>query len=130
MLMAIVLYGHLKILHWHICLADDIMYNPMRSTQANRFILKRSFLDIDALDTDEYVNAYKMLPKHHYFKRFNAFADFKCDCGKVVTIMPKSVSRGGNHTISEKGIVEPSVGHNKESGCGFHEYVILENWDK
>jgi len=42
-------------------------------------------------------------------------------CGRVAGL--------GGHSVSEGGVVSPSVVCPRE-GCGFHEDVVLEGWGK
>lgn len=88
-----------------------VEYRKMRSTTEKRFIFKRSA-----------ASEYKDLEQFHYLK-YNGvvvLVDFRCECGMIITLVKP------RHTVKD-GIVNPSVGH---TACGFHEWVILEDWDK
>ncbi len=50
----------------------------------------------------------------------NRSAMLSCpDCGRLGYL--------GDHEIDPNGLVNPSVAC-PTKGCGFHEYVVLENW--
>ena len=51
---------------------------------------------------------------------------FRCPiCGYFLTLSIKLIRSYHNHSISEDGIVHPSIGH---PSCGFHEWGILEDF--
>lgn len=84
----------------------------MNSTVSDRFVLKRNFsIDLGSLLVGQYIKVNSKV----------ILADFKCNCGHVITIT------SNHHTIDENGVVMPSVGHDQ---CGFHEWVKLDKWSK
>jgi hypothetical protein len=54
-----------------------------------------------------------------------AFVLFECPNGHVGTL--RHLHSGNGHHINDRGSVQPSVVCPHE-GCGFHEFVRLEDW--
>ena len=98
-------------------------FKTMRSTRESRKILKKwkgGELPYNTLFMALPGNMYQVNPKS---KGTLNWVDFKCDvCGFIHSIK-------SNHTIDKDGNVEKSFGGpDVGSGCGFHEYLKLEDW--
>ena len=97
----------------------------MKSTLEKRWIIKKY-----TGESLSYGNDLRPLVPDNYWLKIDGgnknYISIKCpECHYFMDISIKKGTDGfRNHTVDDKGIIMPSVGHH----CGFHEWCILEDY--